>query len=142
MNWFTYLVETPFVQKKQDWAEYKKLKKELKGEKKHLQNAERGIYRMFYEEELFEEYDACMKTRVMLVRARNSDGALFDYNLMHIQESRCTNFVPVDDEQLCPCTNCPAFSKNKEYYETRRNIKEMTEKRKRFWKNKFAQNTK
>ena len=70
MNWFTYLVKTPWAQKKQDWAEFKQISGALKDAKICLEKTEQGVLHIFFEEELFEEVDACLKERVMLVRTR------------------------------------------------------------------------
>ena len=142
MNWFTYLVKTPWAQKKQDWAEFKQISGALQDAKICLEKTEQGVLHIFFEEELFEEVDACLKERVMLARTRPLNETPYDYELMHFQDSRCTNFVPIGDEKLCPCTACPAHPANKAYYDARNNVARLKGEYKKFWKNKFNQKTK
>ena len=51
MNWFTYLFKTPWVQKKQDWAEYRNLKQEIKYANIYLYNKTKELEHFFLEEE-------------------------------------------------------------------------------------------
>ncbi len=142
MNWFIYLIKTPLMQKKQDWAEYKKIKQELNAAKILVSDREDALLRTFLEEEDYQEYNACLKERIMLGRAKVLDGPGFDYTILHFHNSRCINFVPIGNENLCSCCNCPAYEKNKKYYDARQNMNSLINKHKHFWKNKFSENVK
>lgn len=142
MNWFVYLVKTPWVKKKQDWAEYRKLKQDLKCAKNYFWNTQIRVKHTFFEEESYDEYDACLKERVMFVRVKPSVGDAHESELLRFMESRCKNFVPEENEQLCPCKECPAYNKNKELFVARQNMLNIQNTYKHFWKNKFNQNTK
>lgn len=142
MNWFVYLVKTPWVKKKQDWAEYRKLKQDLKSAKKYFWNTQIRVKHTFFEEESYDEYDACLKERVMFVRVKPSVGGAHESELLRFMESRCKNFVPEENEQLCPYSGCGAYTRNKEYYDARQNMLNIQNTYRHFWKNKFNQNTK
>ena len=142
MNWFTYLFKTPWVQKKQDWAEYRNLKQEIKYANIYLYNKTKELEHVFLEEERYEEYDSCLKKRLMTARSKPEKGAEFEYSLMYFQPSRCENFAPVGNEQPCTCIGCGAYPKNKEYFAAKQELNNLTMKYKYFWKNKFNHNVK
>jgi hypothetical protein len=142
MNWFTYLIQTPWAQKKQDWAEFKNLKQDLKSAKVDLFNKERSLEHTFFEEESYDEYDACLKRRLMYVRVKPIDAPSYEQELMVFHPSRCRNFAPIGDEKPCVCYQCGAYAKNKEYFDAKQTLKELTDTQKNFWKNKFKQKIK
>ncbi len=142
MNWFDYLVKTPCAQKKQDWAEFKKLRKEVRKLESDLDYATMKVGRTFFEEDSYDEVPACVKWRVMYARSRPVDGPEFEYTLKSYDLRRCTNFAPIGDEQLCPCTQCGAYPANKKYFDVRKDLEQKQAQKKQFWKNKFNQNTK
>jgi hypothetical protein len=142
MKWFDYLVKTSWVQKKQDWQEFKKLRKEVNKAESDLDYATMKIARTFFEEESYDEVPACIKWRIMFARSKPVDGPEFEYTLMSYDPRRCTNFAPIGDEQLCPCTQCGAYPANKKYFDVRKDLEQKQAQKKQFWKNKFNQNTK
>lgn len=142
MNWFVYLVKTPWVKKKQDWAEYRNLKQKIKSSNVCLSNATRRLEHTFLEEEKYEEYDSCLKKRMITGRFKSEEGAVFERPLIYFQPSRCENFGPVGNEQPCTCQECGAYYKNKEYFEAKQNLNDLTIQYKHFWKQKFNQNIK
>ena len=142
MNWFTYLIKTPWSQKKQDWVEYKNLKRDLKSAKLCLFNKEKGLERIFFEEDAYDEYDACLKKRMIYVRVRPIDAPSYEQELMVFQPSRCQKFAPIGDERPCDCQSCGAYAKNREYFTAKQNLNDITYQCKWFWKNKFSQITK
>ena len=142
MNWFDYLVKTPWTQKKQDWAEFKKLRKEVRKLESDLDYATMKVARAFFEEDSYDEVPACVKWRVMYARSKPMEGVEFEYTLMSYDPRRCTNFAPIGDEQLCPCTQCGAYPANKNYFDVRKDLEQKQAQKKQFWKNKFNQNTK
>lgn len=142
MNWFVYLVKTPWCQKKQDWHEFQAVKREIKNARVYVENSERGVVRYFFEEDAYEEFDACLKHRLMYGRANIFDVQSHEYEIMRFQDSRCVNFVPEGNEQLCQCVDCPAFKANKVLYNARQYLNGLVDKRKNFWKNKFNQKSK
>ncbi|MEE1030394.1 MAG: hypothetical protein UIC65_05215, partial [Alphaproteobacteria bacterium] len=62
--------------------------------------------------------------------------------LMVFHPSRCRNFAPIGDEKPCDCYQCGAYEKNKEYFDAKQTLKELTDTQKNFWKNKFKQKIK
>lgn len=142
MKWFDYLVKTSWMQKKQDWQEFKKLRKEVNKAESDLDYATMKIARTFFEEESYDELPACIKWRIMFARSKPVDGPEFEYTLMSYDPRRCTNFAPIGDEQLCPCTQCGAYPANKKYFDARKALEQKQIQKKQFWKNKFNQNTK
>jgi hypothetical protein len=142
MNWFDYLVRTPWSQKKQDWKEFKQIRKEVRNAESKFEFAEIKIARAFFEEDSYEEVPACVKLRVMYARSKPVEGVEFEYTLMSYDPRRCVNFAPIGDEQLCPCTQCGAYPANKEYYTARKALEQKKLQKEQFWKNKFNQNTK
>ena len=142
MSWFNYLVEIPWSQKKQDWAEFKELDKEVRRAEYDVDAARMKTARAFFEEDSYDEVPACIKWRIMYARSKPVDGPEFEYTLMSYDPRRCVNFAPVGDEQLCPCTQCGAYPANREYYIARKALEQKKLQKKQFWKNKFNQNTK
>lgn len=142
MNWFVYLFKTPWVQKKQDWAEYKNLKQEIMYAIIYLYNKTKELEHVFLEEERYEEYDSCLKKRLMTARSKPAKGAEFECSLMYFQPSRCENFAPVGNEQPCTCTGCGAYPNNRGYFAAKQELNNLTMKYKHFWKNKFNHNVK
>jgi hypothetical protein len=142
MKWFIYLFKTSWAQKKQDWAEFENLKQEIKSANVYLCNMARKLEHTFFEEESYDEYDACLKKRLMYVRVKLVDAPSYEQELMTFQPSRCKNFAPIGDEKPCACYQCGAYAKNREYFDAKQTLKELTDTRKMFWKVKFNQNTK
>ncbi len=142
MNWFVYLVKTTWVQKKQDWFEFRTLKQDLRRAQANLDYAKIHVSRTFFEEDSYDEVHACLKKRVMYGRAKPIDSAEFEYMLKIYDNARCTKFVPIDDEQLCPCKQCGAYPANKYYFDMLQELKRISNKRNNFWKNKFSQKIK
>ena len=140
MNWFTYLFKTPWVQKKQDWAEYKNLKQEIKYANVYLYNKAKKLERTFLEEEPYDEYDACLKKRLIYVRVKPIGAPSYEQELITFQPSRCQNFAPIGNELPCTCRGCSAYQKNKEYFVAKQELNDLTIKYKHFWKNKFNHN--
>lgn len=139
MKWIVYLFKTSLAQKKQDWAEYKNLKQKLYAAQNMVLVAARDVEHAFMEEDAYEEYDACLKKRLMHVRVKNRKGAVYESTLMEFQKSRCENFVPQGNECLCSCKTCGAYNKNKKYFTARQNLQSLRCEYNRFWKNKFKQ---
>ena len=142
MNWFIYLLKTPWTRKKQDWAEYKNLKQNLENAEINFWNMQRQVQHTFLEEESYDEYDACLKERVMFVRVKPFGGIVHESEMLRFMTSRCQNFVPEENEQLCPCKECPAYNKNKELFVARQDMLNIQNKYEHFWKQKFNQNIK
>ena len=139
MSWFTYLVKTPWAQKKQDWNEYKKIEQERVLAIKKLKNAWEKLTVEFNEGDDFGEENGCIKKQFIYARVR-INGQVTDFKLSdEPYESRCKNFTPIGDEQLCPCIQCSEFAKNKQYFDARNNLKKITNEYKNFWTQKVKQ---
>ena len=142
MSWLRYLFKTSMYQKKQDWAEFKELDKEVRRAEYNVNDARMKTARAFFEEDSYDEVPACIKWRVMYGRSRVVDGPDFEYVMMTYDLRRCTNFAPVDEEQLCPCVQCGVYPANKNYFQKRQILEQKIIEKKCFWKNKFNQKTK
>lgn len=138
MNWFIYLVKTPWLQKKQDWTEFIALMREVRNAEIYLENAERRLLHSFFEEEAYAEYDSCLKERVMFVRMQTA----YEQELIRFNQSRCQKFTPIGNEKPCECLDCGAYDRNRKYFNAKQEFENITKQYKTFWKNKFNQQTK
>lgn len=139
MSWFTYLVKTSWTQKKQDWAEYKQVQQEYWSAQKMLQNSWGKLSVEFNEGDNFDEENGCIKKQFMYARVRIY-GQITDFKLSdEPYESRCKNFAPIGDEQLCLCTQCSRYFTNKQYFDAKNNLKKITNEYKNFWTQKVKQ---
>ena len=138
LGWADYICKTSVAQKIQDWKEFQELKKQLADAYSLLKTQRENLQHTFDEDEDSNAFNSCIKRRVyMYEKEYDKKGKVINYVPKHTRPTHCTEFAPMDDEQLCSHTNCVAYGANKKYYEVRMWVKRLEKQRDNFWQNKI-----
>ena len=134
MNWVMYLIKTPLVQVRQDWAEYKALKGQIVQAESDVSHSRGRITLMYDIDDDISWGDACLKRKMILDQG---DGACDVVNPQFIV-SRCKYFAPEGKEEICACRVCGKWPANNRYCTDLAHLKELMHKRQTFWSQKHA----
>lgn len=138
LGWADYVCKTSLGQKIQDWKEFKELKRQIEDAYSLLKTQRKNLQYTFDEDDDSEAVNACIKRRIYMYEKRyDKKGKVINYVPCYTRPTHCTEFAPMDDEQLCPHTNCVAYGANKKYYDVRMWIKRLEKQRDNFWQNKI-----
>ena len=138
-NWTDYLVKTSVARKIQDWKEYKDLKRQIEDAKRLLAAQKSNLVHTFDEDEDSEALNSCIKRRVFMYEQKfDKKGSFTGYEPVYTQPTRCTEFAPIGDEQLCSHANCQAYARNKKYHDALVRVRDLESQYKNFWTDKIA----
>ena len=132
-NWFDYVKKNSPVQIVRDYREYRSLRKQLRQAQTDVEYSVDLLTKEYGVEDDISCGDSCLK-RKEIIEATN----LFDESACRFTTSRCTSFVPIGDEQLCPKRKCSCWSYNRRYHKHLGKLQELTKQVSTFWSDKFA----
>lgn len=124
MSVFKYLFSTSYAQKKTDWQEYKRLKKQYQSAVMSLEKDRSGLQQFF---DVLDKpgMNSCFVTYI--------DNITYESPVVYTH--KCSNF---DEMGVCEKINCPYQKAHAQYVKKMHAVEKIEVAYKLFWINRFA----
>lgn len=132
-NWFKYLIKTPIAQIRRDIKEYKYLDVLIENWAQLTAVAKESVVMTYDCCDDFHHGNSCIKRQVMFYK-ENDEGV----EVPVYRYSRCNNYVPRDNENVCVNQKCECWNRNRIYCNNNKKYVDARKQKAEFWKNKFA----
>lgn len=131
-----YVLSNSVKQIRSDVEEFDIIKRKQSDLEQRVVLARRLLVQPYIAAESPSEYESCIKRRVYFSAPLASEAPA---NRLEIAEHFCNNFNEkcLKYGDTCQATQCPAYSRYKNYAELKRKFDLLTEEKNNFWKNRL-----